>query len=396
MRKARSSILLSGAPASKVTPDTVHNETEDEASVGFNPDDGTIESLNTPDEVFQRVHETMHMRHTTPELLRQYYHEHKIRNTVWQVTEDCRIHIDHWPWRNSITPQPILDGVKKFLREEMRDADKEIAKKPDLRGSWADFATRLRQAAIIRGVNGQKLRSIVRRRKFATKQQEDFAYHILKKIWGEDIPGAAIELETAFFDPPPDIKLPSQRTGEKVPARSVPNKSPPMDIVELPLTENIPGAKRGYRRASSGSRLHRPSLRKPVLPQRLFLRHTPRKLDGTILVDASGSMGSFEQVTRWLKEAPFGTIAYYAGSGRKGWLYIYARNGKCAKEPVDPEGGGNTVDGSALDWLMSQPKPRKFITDRGFCGADDSEAQVMRLARLERDGEIEVVDYAHE
>jgi hypothetical protein len=35
-----------------------------------------------------------------------------------------------------------------------------------------------------------------------------------------------------------------------------------------------------------------------------------------------------------------------------------------------------------------------MVTDRGFCGAPDSEVQVERLRQLERAKEIEVVDYS--
>src|SRR4029077_3292808 len=123
-------------------------------------------------------------------------------------------------------------------------------------------------------------------------------------------------------------------------------------------------------------------------------RRSPRQIDGTILVDASGSMGDFDQIKRWCELAPFGTIAYYAGNHRSGKLFVYARNGKRAREIEDPRLGGNTVDGPAMDWLMSQAKPRLMITDRGFCGADDSIAQVARLEHLERLGEITVKDYS--
>jgi len=106
-------------------------------------------------------------------------------------------------------------------------------------------------------------------------------------------------------------------------------------------------------------------------------------------------MGSFTEVTKWLDEAPFGTIAYYAGRGRSGQLFVYARNGRKAQELVEPDGGDNTVDGPALDWLMSQPAPRIMVTDRAFCGADDSLEQIQRLAAYERAGLVEVRDYAH-
>ena len=203
-------------------------------------------------------------------------------------------------------------------------------------------------------------------------------------------------LQTVFFPPQEEGDRPSdERFGVKNPAKNGKGKQPHMDIIELPHTECIPEAVRGYRRATSGSRLHRPSLRKPILPQRLFVRKTPREAGGTILVDASGSMGDWNEILQWCEKAPFGTIAYYAGNGRSGALYVYARNGKRAREIVNPHMGGNTVDGPAMDWLLTQAKPRLMITDRGFCDASDSEIQVYRLAELERRGEIKVLDYAH-
>ena len=132
-----------------------------------------------------------------------------------------------------------------------------------------------------------------------------------------------------------------------------------------------------------------------MLPQKLFMKRVPNEPAGTILIDASGSMGSFDQVTQWCEKAPFGQIAYYAGKDYgKGWLYIYAKDGRRAKEPVEPEVKGNTVDGPAIDWLMQQLKPRIMVTDREFCGAFDSDAQIMRLDQLERQGEIKVLDYS--
>jgi hypothetical protein len=74
-------------------------------------------------------------------------------------------------------------------------------------------------------------------------------------------------------------------------------------------------------------------------------------------------------------------------------LYVYARNGFRAAAIVPPDNSGNTVDGLAIDWLMRQEGPRIMDTDRGFCDAADSEAQKMRLARLERLGEITVANY---
>jgi len=273
-----------------------------------------------------------------------------------------------------------------------------LAEHPEFRGTWPDFAMRLRQCAVKTGMGGDCWRTI-EDADFATNEQKSFAAEILGKMHDGKAKQAAQLLQAAFF-PPVEVRQGNsgeegKASGKKRPAQDGGIKQPHMDIIELPHTETIPDATVGYRRATSGSRLHRPSLRKPVLPQRLFIRRTPHEPHGTILVDASGSMGSWDRVKEWCELAPFGTIAYYAGNGTSGKLFVYARNGKRAREIVKPGMGGNTVDGPAITWLMSQAKPRIMITDRGFCDANDSRAQVLRLEQLERAGEIKVMDYAH-
>ena len=205
-------------------------------------------------------------------------------------------------------------------------------------------------------------------------------------------------LQAAFFPPPPS---PSPMVNGDVPTgkKIRPSDSggqPKMDIIELPHTEHIAEASVGTRLATSGSRLYRPALRRPILPQRMFVRRAAIEAGGTILVDASGSMGSWDQVKEWCEKAPFGTIAYYAGWRARGGLYVYARNGKHAVDIVHPDGRDNMVDGPAIDWLLQQPGPRTMVTDRGFCGAWDSTAQIVRLATLEAAGEIKVVDYSED
>lgn len=387
-------ILLSGIPVKRKAAHTVHIEHDDDfACVDFDVRSGKIDRLHTPGDPFRRVHEMMHSRHTDPEVQSKDYEG--IREIVWQITEDCRIHVDHWPWKYGNTPKLIKDDALKFLRRERADMQKILDKDPKKKGTWPDFAVRLRQTAVRIGL-GTSRKTALDKAGFTDTNQRTFAKRIIHHLRLGNHRQAALEIEAAFFEPPPMIEGDNNtRSGKKRPGRNGEYKQPKMDIIELKLTEIIPEAKRGYRRASSGSRLHRPSIRKPVLPQKLFIRRTPREVAGTILVDASGSMGDFSQVSDWCKKAPFGTIAYYAGNSRGGTLYIYAKNGKRAAQIVDPSLGGNTVDGPAMDWLMTQPKPRLFITDRGFCGAADSEAQIMRLANLERRGEITVKDYAH-
>jgi hypothetical protein len=217
---------------------------------------------------------------------------------------------------------------------------------------------------------------------------------------------AAELIQAAFFEPikPPEPRGPvttnkpgNERTG-KVPTGKRKGRSGiTMKVIELPHVVPVEGASVGTRIATSGARLYRPALRRPIIPTRCFVRRTCIEPQGTILVDASGSMGDWEQIERLVQSAPFATVAYYSGNGsNEGWLYVFARGGFRAAEIVKPPCAGNTVDGLAIDWLMEQQGPRVMITDRGFCDAEDSEAQIMRLEVLERSGEVEVRMYEKE
>jgi hypothetical protein len=256
--------------------------------------------------------------------------------------------------------------------------------------------------AAVKGAVTRDFDSAIEAAGFAPGQNK-LARSVLAKLRTKKEAKAAALIAIAFGMKPkkPPFRLPGGGGGKggHIPDPDVPVimmdgfEQPDMEIIELPKTEHVEGASIGERRATMGSRLYRPALRRPLLPQRLFIRRTPQEPGGTILIDASGSMGAMENVAKWVQHAPFGTIAYYAGNGRDGWLWIFAREGRCAKEVTEPDSRGNTVDGPALTWLMQQPAPRTFVTDREFCDAHDSIAQVARLAQLEGAGEVKVVNY---
>lgn len=393
------SILVTGVPVERGRPAHIEHD-NDEAHTDFDKS-GKVERIHTPPDAFRRVHEMMHARNTDMKRARRQYKG--VDETVWNIIEDCRIHMNHWPWRRRLTPDVIEQATKAYLDEETAKMVEALAEAPEKRGTFPDFGTRLRQATVRMGL-GEGFGEAIDNVGFATETQAKFARKILADVKNGREGKAARQVQAIFIPPREDGELPDgywadddgSRSGIKRGAARGYHTQPPMEIIELAHTEAIADAKISYRRATSGSRLHRPSLRKPVLPQRLFIRRTPREIGGTILVDASGSMGDWSQVKRWCEKAPFGTIAYYAGNGSSGKLFVYARNGRRAAKIVNPNMGGNTVDGPAMDWLMTQAKPRRMITDRGFCDVADSLEQVMRLELLERAGEIEVLDYAHD
>jgi hypothetical protein len=129
----------------------------------------------------------------------------------------------------------------------------------------------------------------------------------------------------------------------------------------------------------------------------LFIKQAPVAPGGSIVFDASGSMGvSQERLCDCCERAPAATVGFYSGDDDpqgEGKLYVYAKDGMRAAHINDCiMYGGNGVDGQALDWLMAQETPRIFVTDRGFCSSNDSLVQLARLAVLEDLGEVTVYE----
>ena len=104
----------------------------------------------------------------------------------------------------------------------------------------------------------------------------------------------------------------------------------------------------------------------------LFSRRVRQKQGGTVVIDASGSMGvSAENLTALLRLIPQATVAYYSGDDRgRGNLVIYAFKGKRYRGEL-PEAtlqGGNAVDLGAVRWLLANAKPHTLVSDLGFTG----------------------------
>jgi hypothetical protein len=386
--------------------------------------DGTVAEIHTPQSYLKRVHEALHARHTTIEFKAKNYLEQGIYEAVAQIIEDCRIHLRHWPWQQKQTPQMIEQDALKVLRSELRMVRKsEKDKSEDAtadNGFWP-FTMRLRAQCVMYAINryGKELGKI--KKEFPSYREYSLANNIMELLRGNDAATAAQVLQNAFFEPQ-ELKIQANDEDGEGNARNVHMVHgkdgeteavyskrfvagsdseglglPFMEIIELPCTEIIKDEAVGKRVGTSGMRIHRPALRKPVLPQRMFLRRARKDPGGTILIDASGSMGDFRNIKRWCEESPHATLAYYAGNdnqfGPKGQLFIYAREGLRCAHIIEPDCRGNSIDGLAIDWLMRQRGPRVMITDRMFCGSYDSEAQVLRLDHLERQGEIIVKNY---
>jgi hypothetical protein len=139
---------------------------------------------------------------------------------------------------------------------------------------------------------------------------------------------------------------------------------------------------------------------------RVFTRSVAIGGNGTILIDASGSMSIPEHtLIEFLSKAPALTLAFYNapadsyGKGHSktthGNIYIYAANGYRASAPsiaasAPDYGGGNMIDYQALAWLLKQPAPRYMVTDSRYTGPW-ARAALRLEAKLVASKEVQVV-----
>ena len=383
-----------------------HIERRDRFAMTRFAQDGTVTEIHTPQATLQRIHEVMHARHSDPTAISSYPN---VIKEVSEIIEDCRLHMTKWPWESGQTPPTIRSNVMRAVNEELIEIHKQLdPKEPE--SIYPSFATRLRTAAVHEGVgNPGKFNELFKAAKGDDGQQRRFARQILNLIRQGHHALAAKLVQKAFFDieEPPDYQTrkvkPSRAEREdgmqmeQEEGEVADDGIPDMEIVELPLTESTINPMDGYRMATSGARIYRPALRRPVLPQRLFIKRTAMEPTGAVLFDASGSMGVNRDVLLdCCRRVPMATIAFYTSEdydGDKGYLYVFAKDGLRATHInsclID---GGNSVDGKALDWLMRHEGPKLFVTDREFCGSSDSYAQYLRLQRLERLGEVTVYE----
>jgi hypothetical protein len=135
-----------------------------------------------------------------------------------------------------------------------------------------------------------------------------------------------------------------------------------------------------------------------VYDRRVFACRVPTEFShgGTVLIDASGSMGlraaDLERIILGIPEAS--VVAIYAGSGDTGELRIVVRNGyRAAARDLGLRRGGNVVDLPALRWLARQPPPRLWISDGEVTGCGDvpTAAIKSRCRQICKEAQIEQV-----
>jgi hypothetical protein len=132
-----------------------------------------------------------------------------------------------------------------------------------------------------------------------------------------------------------------------------------------------------WRPSDEGAEIEYPE-RKP-LDGRCF-RMKARGNGATVLIDTSGSMGlDSEEIIEILEAAPGSLIAMYSGHTGPSGRGILTIIGRCKRAAESREidccnreaGGGNVIDGPALDWLARQRSPRIWVSDGEVTGRGD-------------------------
>ena len=145
-----------------------------------------------------------------------------------------------------------------------------------------------------------------------------------------------------------------------------------MTIHNPPLSVNLQALLKGSRQYRPMDYGYNPKYINRFCIDRKIFKQKLNVKGGTILIDASGSMMfDSEDILEIMKMLPAVNIAMYNGSYRTGDLRIIARNGKrVTNKYLDQHsGGGNVVDGPALQWLSTMPSRRIWVSDMYVFGA---------------------------
>lgn len=150
-----------------------------------------------------------------------------------------------------------------------------------------------------------------------------------------------------------------------------------MHIVTPPRESNLLNKDvlrdRNFKLADTGTRVGRVYR---IYTDRKVFKYKKPIPGGTVLIDASGSMSLHsDELVEMIKAAPAVTVAIYSGFGigarekysREGKLIVIVKDGKaCTPQVIKRSRQGlglNIIDGPAVDWLVSMPKPRIWVSD---------------------------------
>lgn len=151
----------------------------------------------------------------------------------------------------------------------------------------------------------------------------------------------------------------------------------PMKVVQPPLVAAQDIIKKVYVRRSTDAGVAVGDVSRVLTDQKVFREPRPT-IKGSVLIDASGSMGlSHAEIFEICGKIPGAIIGVYTGMHSAGYgkLIVAAINGRILerKRLVEERkgGGANMVDGPALEWLCSQPRPRVWVSDGAVTGRNE-------------------------
>ena len=375
-----------------------------------------------------QLHELLHARYS----IKPPSRKGKVPMVAQQAIEDCRVHREWWPMG---APVRVHRDALASALQDVRALSRGIKLKltgPSDHHNWpitllcavralatADKVLSVPGSAESSGI-AKRARGVLKRLEGAMGRDYARGLYAIARDASSGVTRLRNKATKAFVallpDPPP---VPVSRPdGIK---RQVVKPSPgkgcaatvPMLVVDLPKSAPcIPGQARRLEAGSSGNRLNFPRVAQSLAgldASALFdetrRRRPGRGFSGVVLIDASSSMDvSSERLAHVCAAIPGATVAYYSGPGGLpknvdgvkvyGVLAVYARGGirhSCKSAPFHES--GNEVDLWAVKWLLSQPGKRLLVTDGGYCGGCDNQAQAAAaLVQVsEKTGALEVV-----
>lgn len=197
-----------------------------------------------------------------------------------------------------------------------------------------------------------------------------------------------------------DDRLVNKEMRERIKAKARKGEIPDMYVEHLTYTRESKPTFQGpsEKLVTAGMKIRAKKLALAVspVPPRMFMRKLRNLGGGSVLIDASGSMQiTNDELRRIAESVPLGTVAYYSGGyhenniagkvtdghrvvriwGCEEWghLVIWAEKGRRyvhndSDKKLPFRGGNNIIDFHALQWLLRQPSPRYFVTDKEFTG----------------------------
>jgi hypothetical protein len=353
---------------------------------------------DSPAARFIRNHEVGHAKITPRVEASKQCRKFAVSMDAMQICEDLRVHLYLNRCGISLCGNLADEEAERFVRKESHD-DRTMAS--------------LLVASLHTDDHGRIVAAMERH---IEEPRRDHLARMVRMVQARMSQGRGLERPIGFRN----CTIPAARLFDAVfPEEGTPSPQVPLDCLFVPgrgraakwgemridnldreHSRPVPSLARGRTFCDHGAVLAAPH-RLPV-DGRVFGRHR-RQRGGSVLIDASGSMGfGPADLQRITAAAPLATVAIYAGGRSSGRLTIVATRGRMARASKinEARGQGNVIDGPALRWLAQQPEPRVWISDGHVTGVHDQPStdlvvdaiQICQKARIRRAGKAESIE----